>query len=262
MGDGRDKRRTLVPMLILAYHRVNPEVRDGLSVSPDTLRGNLEMLRENGWCNVVLEEAIAGEPHRKPERTFAVTFDDGYRDNYRYAAPVLADLGMRATVYLVSDMIDSAKPFPWVSPGPSGFDELDLHMTSQQLRDCMSDGLFTYGSHTRSHPMLSGLEEEDARAEVIGSKSRLEDQLGVEVTTFCYPAGDFNDATVDLVAEAGYSAAVVTPNRYIPETRHTMHRVGIYSHITPKLFAAKTSRFFLAAQSTRAFWSLRSLLGR
>lgn len=249
-------------MLILAYHRVNPEVRDGLSIPPETLRWNLSTLLSKGWSNVVLEEVIRTSPNDLPDRAFAITFDDGYQDNYLHAAPILRGLGLRATVYLVSSMIDSDQPFPWLKPRAGGFDELDLHMTTTQLHSGLEGGLFTYGSHTMSHPLLSSLESPAAREEVQMSKRDLESRLGVDITTFCYPAGNFSDETIGFVKDAGYQAAVVTPNRYIPETMHTLHRVGVYSHITPRLFSAKTSRLFDLAQRNRSFWSLRSRLRR
>jgi peptidoglycan/xylan/chitin deacetylase (PgdA/CDA1 family) len=251
------------PVLILAYHRVNPEVRDGLSVSPSTLRQHLTTLLDRGLTNVVLEDVIGADPDSLPQRAFAVTFDDGYRDNLVYAAPVLEDLGLRCTVYLVSSMIDSDIPFPWLKYGErGGFDDLDLHMTTAQIEKGMEDGLFTYGSHTVSHPMLSDLDEDAARLEIRSSKSDLEQRFGIDITTFCYPAGNFNDKTLQLVEEAGYRAAVVTPNRYIPESMHTLHRVGIYSHITPRLFSLKTSRLFDRAQKSKAFWDARARLDR
>jgi peptidoglycan/xylan/chitin deacetylase (PgdA/CDA1 family) len=250
-------------VLILAYHRVNPEVRDGLSVSPSTLRQHLETLIGRGWSNVVLEEEIASGLATMPRKTFAVTFDDGYQDNFVHALPVLDELGVRATVYLVSDMIDSPEPFPWLKRPPSGdFDHLDLHMTTAQLETAAASGVFTYGSHTATHPMLSELDHDAATEEIAESKADLERRLGVDITTFCYPAGNFTGETVEIVSAAGYEAAVVTPNRYIPETIHTLHRVGIYSHITPRLFSIKTSRWFERAQKTRGFWDLRTRVSR
>lgn len=248
-------------MLILAYHRVNPEVRDGLSVSPETLREHLETLRARGLRNLVLEDVIGGSIEEIPTGAFAITFDDGYQDNIVHAEPVLRALGMKATVYLVASMIDSDEPFPWLDAS-NGFDDLDLHMTTAQLHQGLEGGAFTYGSHTLTHPKLSTLDRREARQEISESKERLERHLGIDVTTFCYPAGDFNEETVDLVAEAGYSAAVVTPNRHIQESALTLHRVGIYSHITPRLFSMKTSAVFSRAQHSRTFWGLRHWAAR
>jgi peptidoglycan/xylan/chitin deacetylase (PgdA/CDA1 family) len=247
-------------MLILAYHRVNPEVRDGLSVSPAMLRDQLAWLLERGWVNVVLEETITSGRVEAPRKSFAITFDDGYQDNYLHGAPVLEWLGVRGTVFLVSDMIDSNEPFPWLASDTNSFDSEDLHMTTPQLRDGMERGTFVYGSHTRTHPFLSRLDTDEAWTEIHDSKMQLEKHLGIEVTTFCYPAGDFSEETVDLVREAGYRAAVVTPNRHIPETMLTLHRVGIYSHITPALFRAKTWSVMESAQRLHSFWWARKKL--
>lgn len=250
-------------MLILAYHRVNPEIRDGLSISPSMLRQELAQLRARGWSNVVLEETLDERLPGDTSKRFAITFDDGYQDNFFHAAPILDELDMRATVYLVSSYIDSDTPFPWVRPVVNGtFDESDLHMTTAQLHEGLSAGVFTYGSHTRTHPLLSGLDHRRAYDEISGSRRELEDRLSIGIDTFCYPAGDFTSETVAVVQEAGYRAAVVTPNRYIQETDHTLHRVGIYSHITPGLFAIKTHPVFIRVQRLRAFWALRRKVGR
>ena len=211
---------------------------------------------------MVLEEELGNDPHDLPAKTFAVTFDDGYQDNFIHAAPVLEGLAVRATVYLVSSMIDSDEPYPWLNLAPGDFDDLDLHMTTDQLQSARERGVFTYGSHTLTHPMLSELDRDRAFSEIHRSKLDLEGRLGIEVSTFCYPAGNFNDETVALVGEAGYRAAVVTPNRYIRETMLTLHRVGIYSHITPSLFSVKTSSMFERAQRSSLFWSARSRVGR
>ena len=248
-------------MLILAYHRVNREIRDGLSVSPVMLREQLGFLLSKGWTNVVLEEALSGTGLNREGRSFAITFDDGYQDNYFHAAPILHELGLRATVYLISDFIDATTPFPWVvARGQAELDSEDLHMTTDQLGETMKAGTFVFGSHTKSHPMLSDLGPDAATNEIVGSKAVLEERLGVEIQTFCYPAGNFNQETVEIARKAGYKAAVVTPNRFIEETPHTLHRVGVYSNMTSRLFAIKTHPGFARLQKSKGFWALRGRL--
>jgi peptidoglycan/xylan/chitin deacetylase (PgdA/CDA1 family) len=226
--------------LILAYHRVNPEVRDGLSVSPATLESQVASLLERGWVNVVLEEVLAADRIDAPANSFAITFDDGYQDNYLHGAPILESLGARATVFLVTKMIDSEEPFPWLD-STLGYDPEDLHMTTAQLRAGLERGTFSYGSHTRTHPFLSELDTEEAWIEIFDSRTELEEHLDMGISTFCYPAGDFKDETLDLVREAGYRAAVVTPNRHIPETMFTL-------------------QLFTLAQRRKVFWSVRRKL--
>ena len=248
-------------MLILAYHRVNREIRDGLSVSPAMFRSQMGYLLAKGWTNVVLEEALSAQGLDREDRAFAITFDDGYQDNYFHAAPILDELGLRATVYLISDFIDSTTPFPWLTlRGERVLDHEDLHMTSDQLEETLKSGRFVFGSHTRTHPMLSGLSLDAATEEIVGSKALLEERLGVVVQTFCYPAGNFNQETVEITRHAGYKAAVVTPNRFVEATPYTLHRVGVYSNMTSRLFAIKTHPGFALLQKSKAFWAIRGRL--
>lgn len=245
-------------MLILAYHRVNPEIRDGLSVSPQMLQRQLAHLLANGWHNVLLDEVIATSTESSRDRSFAITFDDGYQDNYFHAVPVLEGLGLRATVFLIAGQIDSPRPFPWLRITPSdSYDPEDLHMTTNQIRELLDRGTIAFGSHTMTHPLLSELDREVARGEIESSKHVLEDRFGIGVKTFCYPAGNFNAETVELVQQAGYLAAVVTPNRFIEETDYAMHRIGVYSNMTPTLFRVKTHPAFARLQKTRPFWAMR-----
>ena len=251
-------------MLILAYHRVNPEVKDSLSVSPATLDTQLKQLRSQGWENVVLEEAIASGDPIAHTRKFAVTFDDGYRDNYSHAFPVLKQLGMRATVFVSTTYVDTGQSFPWVTRSSSSRDipEDDLPLTWKQLNEMVLAGVFHVGSHTLTHPLLSRLDRDAAYREIYESKQVLEDRLNVPVTSFCYPAGAFSQETIRLVDQSGYTSAVVTPNRFIPETPLTLHRVGVYRHTTPHLFNVKTHYLVAHAQKSRFCWALRRQAAR
>jgi len=247
-------------MLILAYHRVNPEAKDNLSVSPETLEDQLMHLSSRGWKNVVLEDVVSDGDLARHSRSFAVTFDDGYQDNFTHALPVLQRLDMRATIYVSTAFVDSGEVFPWVtnSHAPQDVNEDDQPLTWDQLKEMMSEGVFTVGSHTLNHPLLSGLQSEAAYQEIYESKGIIESRLGVDVTTFCYPAGDFNQETVGLVQQSGYSAAVVTPNRHIPETPLTLHRIGVYRSTTPFMFNLKTQRLVSRAQKSAFRWWLTS----
>ena len=102
-------------LLVLTYHRVLPEghraretEQPGMLVSPELLAMHFEVLQRyftpvhlDDW----LRAAKAGDP--PPGRSLAITFDDGWRDNYDHAFPILKDAGMPATIFLVTDMVGS-----------------------------------------------------------------------------------------------------------------------------------------------------------
>ena len=127
-------------MLILAYHRVNPGAKDGLSVSPDMLEAQLTHLRNRGWENVVLDELVASGDLMAQPGKFAITFDDGYRDNYTHAFPVLARLGLRATVYVSTAYVETGDCFPWVMRNTNGREphDDDRPLTCDHLRSHLS----------------------------------------------------------------------------------------------------------------------------
>ncbi|WP_242343902.1 polysaccharide deacetylase family protein [Anaeromyxobacter terrae] len=224
--------------LILAYHRINESRQDALSVNTRLFRRHLEHLLETGYRNVTLEEVAARIRCKEPSpgRCFALTFDDGYRDNYTDALPVLKDLGCQATFFLAADYIGANRPFPWDVGRFAWVGPADYAMDEREVGALVDAGM-SLGSHTCSHPLLATLDAPRVWHEVEQSKVTLERRFGVSVRTFCYPAGSLNDGVVACVARAGYVAGVVTPPRPgIPETLFTLKRVGVYHGTTlPRL---------------------------
>jgi len=90
---------------------------------------------------------------------------------------------------------------------------LDERMTDIQLRG-LSQG-HELGAHTLTHPTLTDIDDTQAREEIIGSKSWLEDVIGKSVTSFCYPKGIYTAIHRDIVQDAGYSMArTVVPYQF------------------------------------------------
>jgi peptidoglycan/xylan/chitin deacetylase (PgdA/CDA1 family) len=91
----------------------------------------------------------------------------------------------------------------------------DLMMRPAQIKHLHDEGM-EIGAHTINHPILALLDDEEARAEIVGSKRQLEDITGARVTLFAYPNGkpgrDYGPRHVDLVKKAGFAAAVSTEN--------------------------------------------------
>lgn len=117
---GRQNRTPRQPaLLILMYHRILPPehgdmpiIQPGMVVHPQTLDMHLRLLRERFECVHLgdwLTRRARGQP--LPKKACAITFDDGWRDNYDYAFPVLRALDMPATIFLVSDMVGTPDTF-------------------------------------------------------------------------------------------------------------------------------------------------------
>ena len=91
------------------------------------------------------------------------------------------------------------------------------------------EGSLTFGSHSRTHPWLTALQQPELDAEVAGSRRELEAAIGKPVVHFAYPYGAVNDDVVQAVRKAGYSAAFgVKPGRNRPVVdRYLLQRIEV-----------------------------------
>jgi peptidoglycan/xylan/chitin deacetylase (PgdA/CDA1 family) len=235
-------------MLILAYHRITPQPRGTLSVTTENFRRQLSHLVNNGYENIsLLDLCEETATLNAGGRQFAICFDDGYRDNYLHAMPILKEFGMKATVFVSVDYIDTDRSFPWdhaYIESWGGLREEDFCLSWSQLHEMRNSGIFSIGSHTLTHPNLTTIGEQSARHEVVRSKEILEHRLATSIPLFCYPRGDLNQRIVAMVQDAGYRLAVVTPPRPIRASTYTEPRIGIYSHTSMDSFRFKTSQLF------------------
>jgi peptidoglycan/xylan/chitin deacetylase (PgdA/CDA1 family) len=187
---------------VLMYHAVRPEVTRGarLIVSVKSFDRQMQFLKERQY-NVVSLEKIAEfirEKRKIPPKTIAITFDDGYWDNYTYAYPILKKYNLPATIFLITKEVDNK-----VGLGDK--------LTWENVILMQDSGLITFGSHALSHRVLPEIKSEaELRKEIFDSKRILEVRLSRPVNTFCYPKGIFNQQVKDLVKEAGYKVAVAT----------------------------------------------------
>lgn len=238
-------------MLILAYHRVEPAPSDTLSVSTKDFERQLRWLRLTGWHAVRMAAFPGGK------REFAVTFDDGYRDNHAYAAPILLRLGVPATFFLSTGYFDDERPFPWRAAQMSPDDEMGLPLRRAQVRSLVTAG-FEVGSHTVTHPHLTDLTDGQALGELKNSKGQLEELTGSICRFMAYPFGSIDERVVQLVARAGFVGGFVTPPRAgIPEVPLARHRVGVYRHDSLLTFGIKTSASYRIGLRP-LIWALRS----
>jgi peptidoglycan/xylan/chitin deacetylase (PgdA/CDA1 family) len=272
-------------VLILSYHRVVPNIEEaereaffGLLVSVETFRRHLEVVKEC-YEALSLDEAVGvlrGE--RKTDRAVAViTFDDGYRDVYEHALPVLRELGLPATVFIPTAYANGDKTLdhdrlywliskahrlklslhapliraglPWkqvsdLSAGAAPFKQYNNLLRQPlskraEILDCLEDFLnerpaqypagfrlltweminemsragVTFGAHTERHPILTLEDEATASREIAASKEALAERLGQPVNHFAYPNGAYDGKIKEMVARAGFKAALTCDRR-------------------------------------------------
>jgi peptidoglycan/xylan/chitin deacetylase (PgdA/CDA1 family) len=212
--------------LVLAYHAVSPHWPSTLAVSPDRLRDQLEMLVRHGYVGATFAEVVRGEVGAK---TVAVTFDDGFRSVFQHALPVLSELGLRATIFVPAGLMGIGAPMQWRGMdrwvGTEWENEL-LPMTWDELRQ-LRDAGWEVASHTWSHARLPQLSDDALARELLSSRERCAEEMGVPCETLAYPYGDYDPRVESAAQDAGYAAAAsIHPG---PERPYSWPRIGVYS---------------------------------
>lgn len=187
---------TVIPILMYHYVRVVTDPKDtigiNLSVKPELFAQQMRYLAENGYTTLTMSDVYAILAGRQPlpPKPIALTFDDGYRDFYTAAWPVLRQYNFKATSYVVSGFIDA-----------------DPYMTWAMIKDLDASGQIEIGVHTINHADLAALSQARRWQEISGSKAAIERGLGHPVTAFCYPAGKYDAGVIELVRKAGFLTA-------------------------------------------------------
>ena len=170
-----------------------------------------------------------------PDSGVAVTFDDGFAETFANALPVLVRYGIPATMFALSDRDGGGND--WMAD--RGFPQRQL-MSAAELREMNAAGI-AIGSHTRTHPHLPDLDTAAKRDEIAGSKDRLENILGRDVSMFAYPYGQFDEEAREVAMEAGYRGACSVRSGFNgPEVdRFALRRIEVMGNDTLWQFRQK-----------------------
>ncbi|GAC1330557.1 MAG: hypothetical protein NVSMB17_08010 [Candidatus Dormibacteria bacterium] len=208
---------TWLPIVMYHYVRdVTPQDKVGwtLSTSPREFRRQVAWLSEHGYTPVTMRDVdlILSGQKKGPERPVALTFDDGYRDFYTNAAPILRSAGFTATNYVPTQLVGGSN-----------------YMTWKEVQDLDAEG-FEMAAHSQAHVDVSKTNPERARVEIFGAKADLESHLGHPVVDFAYPYGGFNLPIMAMLKEAGYWSATTTQPGAWHDANHLLYlsrvRVG------------------------------------
>ena len=183
---------------ILLYHQIlsGPSDARDLGVGVGRFREDMTRLHSRGWrCVPALEAAELTLAGRRTARTFALTFDDGYRDFAVLVHPILRDLGFTATVFVVTDRIGGRADWNGTAADPL--------LAADEIRSLVREGV-RFGSHCRTHPHVPRCSDRELQDELRGSRARLSEVIGGEVETIAWPYGESDLRTRRAAAEAGY----------------------------------------------------------
>ena len=218
-------RTVKVPILMYHYISVPPADADvyrvDLSVPPDLFAAHLDRLQAEGYTTISLYQLLAhltqGAP--LPEKPVVITFDDGYRDVYENAFPLLRAHGMTATFFVITDFMDEQRP---------------LYLSWEMAREMLAVGM-SIESHSRNHFTLKGQNDDYLVWQALGSLETLQYELGVRPRFISYPAGDYDQRTIDVFKSANYWGGLTTEQGTEQSSDHPfeLERIRVRATTTP-----------------------------
>jgi peptidoglycan/xylan/chitin deacetylase (PgdA/CDA1 family) len=246
--------------LILAYHGIDGQVEERyrwveyrdktfdltkLRVSPNLFEKQLSYLKSHDYQTVSLDDLLECQRKglRLPQKSFALTFDDGFKDFLTLAYPALKRCSYTATIFLITNKINESY-------------QNKQFLSWDEIYTLRKEG-FSFGAHTCSHPLLTSLSLEEARYEIEESKRIIEEKLNSPVRFFSYPYGQFNLEIQNLVRKANFTGAVVTPHGPgIENGPFSLKRVGINSMNPMWVFRLKVKGAFAWMRDNRILWPM------
>ena len=217
------KRRT--PVII--YHSVD-ESGSCITIGKDVFENQMALIKEGGYRTLTFSEIadIWKNGKAEPEKAVVLTFDDGFRNNYDVAFPILRKNGFTATIFLATDYIGKRCTWDKRSDIP------DFPMLTWEMITEMGGYGIDFQPHTATHPHLPLISNNRIRDEIKRSRSTIEDKLDKRCDIFCYPYGEFDERVIRVLKEEGFIGAVaVNPDK---ENLYTIRRVGSM-HLTTQL---------------------------
>jgi peptidoglycan/xylan/chitin deacetylase (PgdA/CDA1 family) len=247
-------------MIVLMYHSIAATPGNGkYSVTPGQFAAQMLWLQRNGLNVKTLRECPGDRDLLSRGDTVVVTFDDGYEDNHREAFPVLQRCGFVGTFFIATDFVGGSNDWETASePTPM--------MSWGQIK-ALADAGMEIGSHTASHLDVRTASIEAMATELSRSRDAIAANASSAVTSFAYPYGYCRPEMPALLAEAGYTHAVLA-GTYGTNSADTpcfeLHRIPIWGGDSLRTFAGKIRghyrwRYYTRKLAVESRWCLSRL---
>ena len=223
---------------VLSYHAFSWKTSNSLTVREDDFEAQMSYLKENGYHVVSIHQLIDFfNGNELPDKAVLITIDDGWGSAYRIAYPILRKYGYPYTLFIQTDLINSAyKTLDW-----------------DQIREMQKNSNLSIGSHSKTHRDLSKPKSRESfkkyifsiKQELKQSKEIILQETGVDPVYFAYPYGATNQFVIDLMKDTGYSAGftiIREPNSILTNPMK-LSRSMIYGTYTLEAFKDQLQTF-------------------
>ena len=203
---------------VLNYHQINDVDNNALTVTVKDFDDQMRYLSENNYNVITPKEMLDAFKNnaKLPDKTVIITFDDGYKDNYENAYPILKKYNLKGTIFVITD---------YVSLYPN-------YITWDEAKEMQKSGVINLESHTMDHFNLLKISKNDARLQLANSKYWLEAHLKKPVTFLAYPEGDYNEDLKNMLKELKYEGGFTVNYGLVSSASdvYEMPRVAVFGY--------------------------------
>ena len=196
---------------IMMYHMISNQIigskKSGLRVSEEMFEKHLRYFVKNNWKFIKMSDL---NKYADDEKVVAITFDDGYLDNYKTAFPLLKKYNACATLFLVIDRHDNDWSVKKNSKHNTGILAKEEKLSDMQIQEMIDSNIFELGGHTITHPFLPNLTKDEKENEMISCKNILEEKFDTKITSFAYPFGIYSEEDINIIRNSSFESAVTT----------------------------------------------------
>lgn len=211
---------------VLMYHKIGDEKGNDAVIAKERFAEQMAFIQKNGYNPVSLDQLHAYLDGKAglPSKPVVITFDDGYRDTYEIAMPILRQYGFKSTLFVLT--ADIEQRYSW-----------------QELKEMKAAGM-EIASHSYTHRELGTLSPAQQAEEIAKSKAILDKNLNQDTRHFCYPNGSFNEETIRLLKEKGFITAVTINPGWTKrgDNLYAISRVWVGNAVDLKHFEERLSR--------------------
>ncbi|MEJ2414360.1 MAG: tetratricopeptide repeat protein, partial [Sulfurimonas sp.] len=231
-----------VEVPVLLYHCIGSKPQNDYWIATDEFNAQMQALQDNNYTSVVMKDIYDYQNYgdELPQNPVVISFDDGCKNLYTDAFPILKKHGFIAEVYLIADAvgdskeerIDNKQGTDATKLGETGQTSLTEYLVWPEIQE-MSDYGIVFGSHSKSHPYMSELDDANLTYQLLYSKLIVKANTNQDVTSFAYPFGDgaAKKEIHSILSKYGYLTAVAAEGGALQSSNNdflNLPRISIY----------------------------------
>lgn len=218
----------------ITYHNISDKSNDSYTVFTSEFEKQMKLLSDLNYRTMSIEEIFGNKFNRINEKIIIITFDDGFKEVYKNAIPILKKYNYKATFFITTDFIAD--------------ENKSNYMNWEEVRDLNSLG-YDIGLHSHKHTILSGLSEEELKEDIYKSQKLFYENMGFKPNLYSIPYGkknSFNNNVINLLKKVGFEYIFTQINGFICEntSRYQIPRNNISGFDNLIIFKRKLEGYF------------------